>query len=96
MIDVSETSAVTKKKKGNYPRWARYSTNMEIREAMARKRISGNELIPVLGVATSTFYRWMKTEMPDNMKWAILEAIKKMPDYRAEDDKWDGWDSKLS
>lgn len=49
--------------------------NLEIRQAMARKRLKHYEVAQILGVSPFTFSRWMRDELPVEKKEQIMKII---------------------
>lgn len=54
-------------------------TNLEIRQAINRRRLKHYEVATMLGITQYTFSHWLQTEMPDEKKQKVLKAIQ---DYK--------------
>lgn len=52
--------------------------NQEIRDAIKRSRVKQWEIAQALGVAENTLIRWMRVELSEERKAAILAAIEKV------------------
>lgn len=52
--------------------------NLEIRLLIANKRLRHYEVAEALGITDCTFSRWMATEMSEEKKTKVLEAIAKL------------------
>ena len=50
--------------------------NLDIRQALYKKRIRYYEVAAAMGVSQSTFSRWLQTEMNDKRKKEVMKAIK--------------------
>ena len=49
--------------------------NEEIRNIMNKKRIRHYEVAAVLGISEGTFCKWLRTELPDDKKKLVINAI---------------------
>ena len=56
----------------------RGARNIEIRKAMMRADIRQWELAEAIGVSEVTICRWLRTELSDDKKDALLDVIKRM------------------
>lgn len=52
--------------------------NQRIREAMRFSRVFGYEVAAKLGIAESTFYRWLRVELDDDRTDQILTVIEQL------------------
>lgn len=52
--------------------------NMEIREAIRRKRLRHFEVARALGINRCTFSTWLSEELSDEKKHSILKTIEKI------------------
>lgn len=50
--------------------------NIEVREAIAKKRLTHNEIANALGISQYTFSHWMMNELSDEKKKKVLKAIR--------------------
>lgn len=50
--------------------------NLDVRQAIARKRLKQYEVAQALGISQFTFSHWLQTELPPEKKKEILKAIK--------------------
>jgi len=51
--------------------------NQEIRDAIRIKGVKQWEVCKAMGVSESTFIRWLRSELPEEKKTEILEAVEK-------------------
>ena len=58
--------------------------NMDIRQAIKMKRLFYFEVAQALGIADSTFSRWMRQEMPQEKKKNILSVIDQLAREKQE------------
>ena len=49
--------------------------NMDIRQAIAKKRLRHYEVATALGVSEFTFSKWLRKELSDEKKAKIMSAI---------------------
>lgn len=49
--------------------------NLEIRQAIANKRLKHYEVAKALGISIYTFSHWLQVELPQDKKDLILEVI---------------------
>ena len=49
--------------------------NLEIRQLIREKRLKHYEVAAALGIAETTFCRWLRTELPEEWKIKIKEVI---------------------
>lgn len=54
-------------------------TNLEVRQAINKRRLKYHEVAAALGITQYTFSHWLQVEMPDEKKQKILKAIQ---DYK--------------
>ncbi len=52
------------------------TNNMEIRQAIEKKRLKYYEVAEACGVSLFTFSHWLQTEMKPEKKTEVLKAIK--------------------
>lgn len=57
--------------------WTRNTANADIREAMKARGIGQVVLGQIIEMETSNVNRLLKRELPDNIREAILESIKR-------------------
>lgn len=50
--------------------------NLEIRQAIAKKRLKHYEVAAACHVTAETFSRWLQIELPQSKKEMILEVIR--------------------
>ena len=55
-----------------------YTANAEIRAMMKKKGVTQPQLSNYLGVSVTTVNSWLKREMPDNLRLALEDAIRRM------------------
>ena len=51
-------------------------SNMDIKQAIAKKRLRNYEVAKAMGVTCYTFSHWLQNELPESKKQEILKAIK--------------------
>jgi len=54
-------------------------TNLEVRQAINKRRLKHYEVAAALGITQYTFSHWLQTEMPDEKRRKVLKAIQ---DYK--------------
>ena len=54
------------------------NNNVEIRQAIAERRLYYYEVAEAIGISSFTFSTWMRNELPDDKKQMILETIKRI------------------
>ena len=52
--------------------------NQDIRDAMAKANVKYWEVAGAVGVADTTFTKWLRYELPSDKKKAILKVIKEV------------------
>lgn len=64
--------------KRRFPKCTRYTANAEIREEMYKRGISQKAFAKEIQASVTDVSRWLKEELPDNMKLAIMETLRRM------------------
>lgn len=52
--------------------------NMEVRQAIEKKRLKYYEVAEAIGVDACTLSKWMQKELSDERKKRVLDAIRKL------------------
>lgn len=66
-----------KKPKSGQLGWRKNTANSDIRDAMMKRGIGQVTLGKIIEMETSNVNRLLKRELPDNIREAILESIKR-------------------
>ena len=70
--------AKQEKRKNDHTPYKKNDANKEIRRLMKLNRVSQSDLAKDAGVVVYTINKWLKTEQPDNMQYALRETIRKI------------------
>lgn len=57
--------------------WRKHTQNSDIRDAMAAKGIGQVRLAKIVGMNTGNINRMLQRELPDNLRQALFETIKR-------------------
>lgn len=55
-----------------------YTANAEIRAMMKKKGVTQPQLSKILGISVATLNSWLKSEMPDNLRLALEDTLRRM------------------
>lgn len=55
-----------------------YTANAEIRAMMKKKGVTQPQLSKTLGISVATLNSWLKSEMPDNLRLALEDTLRRM------------------
>ena len=55
-----------------------YTANAEIRAMMKKKGVTQPQLSKNLGISVATLNSWLKSEMPDNLRLALEDTLRRM------------------
>lgn len=82
-MDMIEQAALMRrakqeKRKKDHTPYKKNDANKEIRRLMKLNRVSQSDVAKDAGVVVYTINKWLKTEQPDNMQYALRETIRKI------------------